>query len=294
MTTSARPLRAAARSRRVSPASSPDASALCAEGPERPLRGGLAAFWALAFGLSWASWGAAWLLGGDLADPVVFALFALGGFGPTLAALVLRAAGRRSPRTARWGAAGRWLPAAVGIGAAPAVLTALVVPSLGGPTADLSAGAAAVAGAGGPLLFALVSLCAGPLSEEFGWRGYAQPRLRRRLPPLATSVVLGAVWAVWHLPLFALTGTWQSSLGLVSVEAVLFLLAMIPLSSAYWLVSERLRGGVPAAVALHLVGNAALTFLAVTSPPAMAVYVGVIVLTSVLIHLVTRPGAPRP
>ncbi|MFF2830812.1 CPBP family intramembrane glutamic endopeptidase [Cellulosimicrobium cellulans] len=294
MTTSARPLPAAARSRRVSPASSSDASALCAEGPERPVRGALAAFWALAFGLSWASWGAAWLLGGDLADPVVFALFALGGFGPTLAALVLRAAGRRSPRTARWGAAGRWLPAAVGIGAAPAVLTALVVPSLGGPTADLSAGAAAVAGAGGPLLFALVSLCAGPLSEEFGWRGYAQPRLRRRLSPLATSVVLGAVWAVWHLPLFALTGTWQSSLGLVSVEAVLFLLAMIPLSSAYWLVSERLRGGVPAAVALHLVGNAALTFLAVTSPPAMAVYVGVIVLTSVLIHLVTRPGAPRP
>ena len=97
-----------------------------------------------------------------------------------------------------------------------------------------------------------------------------------------------------NLPLFALTGTWQSSLGLVSVEAVLFLLAMIPLSSAYWLVSERLRGGVPAAVALHLVGNAALTFLAVTSPLAMAVYVGVIVLTSVLIHLVTRPGAPRP
>ena len=69
---------------------------------------------------------------------------------------------------------------------------------------------------------------------------------------------------------------------------------MIPLSSAYWLVSERLRGGVPAAVALHLVGNVALTVLAVTSPVAMAVYVGVIVLTSVLVHLVTRPGTPRP
>ncbi|WP_454730128.1 CPBP family intramembrane glutamic endopeptidase [Cellulosimicrobium protaetiae] len=287
MTTSARPLPVSTRSRRASPSLSPDGSA-------QPLRGGLAAFWALAFGLSWAPWGAAWLLGGDLADPVVFALYALGGFGPTLAALVLRAGGRRSPRAARWGTAGRWLPAAVGIGAAPAVVTALLVPGLGGAPADLSAGAAAVVAAGGPVLFALVSLCAGPLSEEFGWRGYAQPRLRRRRSPLATSVVLGAVWAVWHLPLFALTGTWQSTLGLASVEAALFLLAMIPLSSACWLVSERLHGGVPAAVALHLVGNAALTFLAVTSPLAMAVYVGVIVLTSVLIHLVTRPGAPRP
>ena len=286
MTTSAYPPTATQRSRRPSSAPTPD-------GPGLLPRGGLTAFWALAFGLSWTSWGAAWLLGGDLADPAVLALYALGGFGPTLAALLLRVAGRRSPRAARWAAAGRWLPAAVGVGAAPAVVTALVVPLLGGPTADLAAGAAAVAAAGGPLLFAVVSLCAGPLSEEVGWRGYAQPRLRRRLSPLATSVVLGAVWAVWHLPLFALTGTWQASLGLASVEAAVFLLAMVPLSSAYWLVSERLRGGVPAAVVLHLVGNAALTFLAVTSPVAMAVYVGVIVLTAVLVHLVTRPGPPR-
>lgn len=289
MTTSARPRPATARSRHLSPDLVRDAP----DDAAQPVRGGLTAFWALAFGLSWAPWGAAWLLGGDVTEMLVFALYAFGGFGPTLAAIVLAGTGRRSPRAARWGAAGRWFPAAVGLGAAPAVVAALVVPSLGGPTADLSAGAAAVVAAGGPLLFSLVSLCAGPLSEELGWRGYAQPRLRRRLSPLATSAVLGAVWAVWHLPLFALTGTWQSSLGLASVEAALFLLAMIPLSSAYWLVSERLRGGVPAAVVLHLVGNTALTFLAVTSPVAMAVYVGVIVLTAVLVHLVTRPGVPR-
>ncbi len=287
MTTSAQPRRATQRSRHLSPAPTPDA-------PERPLRGGLAVFWALAFGLSWVPWGAAWLLGGDIADPLVFTLYAIGGFGPSLAAVVLWCTGRRSPRAMRWGSAGWWLPAAVGIGAAPAVVAALVTPLLGGPATDLSAGAAVVASMGGPLVFALGSLFAGPLSEELGWRGYAQPRLRSRLSPLVTSVVLGAVWALWHLPLFFLTGTWQSSLGIASAEAALFLLAMVPLSSAYWLVSERLHGGVPAAVTLHLVGNVALTVLAVTSPVAMAVYVGVIVLTAVLVHLVTRPGAARP
>jgi len=286
MTTSAHPRPATRRSRNLSTVPAPEA-------PDRAPRGGLAVFWALAFGLAWVPWGAAWLLGGDIADPLVFALYALGGCGPTLAAAVLWCTGRRSPRTARWGAAGRWLPAAVGIGAAPAVVAALVTPLLGGPTTDLAAGVAVVTAAGGPLLFLLVSLLAGPLSEELGWRGYAQPRLRTRLSPLATSVVLGAAWSLWHLPLFFLTGTWQSSLGIASVEAALFLLAMVPLSSAYWLVSERLRGGVPAAVALHLVGNVALTVLAVTSPVAMAVYVGVVVLTAVLVHLVTRPGAPR-
>ena len=51
--------------------------------------------------------------------------------------------------------------------------------------------AGAVAVAGGPLLFVLTALVTGPLSEEFGWRGYAQPRLRRRFSPLVTSLVLG-------------------------------------------------------------------------------------------------------
>jgi membrane protease YdiL (CAAX protease family) len=247
-------------------------------------------FWVLAFALAWIPWGAAWLLGGDIADQAVFTLYAIGGFGPSLAAVVLWCTGRRSPRVLQWGAVGRWLPAAVGIGAAPAVVATLVTPVLGGPTADLSAGAAAVTAAGGPLLFALVSLFAGPLSEELGWRGYAQPRLRRRFSPLLTSVVLGAVWAAWHLPLFFLTGTFQSELGLASVAGVVFLLAMIPMSLTYWLVSERLRGGVPAAVALHLVGNVALTLLALTSPVAMTVYVGVVVLAAVVVHLVTRPS----
>ncbi|WP_454042516.1 CPBP family intramembrane glutamic endopeptidase [Cellulosimicrobium sp. Marseille-Q8652] len=251
------------------------------------VRGGLPVFWLLAFGLSWGPWAAALATGGDVDDPLTFALYALGGCGPSLAALLLAATGRRTPSSLRWGAAGRWLPAAVGLGVAPAVVTAAVTPLLGGPSVDLSEAARVVAGAGGLLAFAAFSLVAGPLAEELGWRGYAQPRLRRRLSPLAASALLGAVWSVWHLPLFLLDGTWQSTLG--PVETVLFLVAMVPMSSTYWFVTERLHGGVPAAVVLHLAGNTALALLAVTAPVGMAVYVGVVVLTAVVIHLVTRP-----
>ncbi|WP_435737459.1 type II CAAX endopeptidase family protein [Cellulosimicrobium sp. PMB13] len=253
-----------------------------------PVRGGLPAFWLLAFGLSWGPWAAALATGGDIDDPLTFALYALGGCGPSLAALLLAATGRRSPRALRWGAAGRCLPAAVGLGIAPAVVTAAVTPLLGGPSVDLSDAARVVAESGGLLAFAAVSLLAGPLSEELGWRGYAQPRLRRHLSPLGASALLGAVWSVWHLPLFLLDGTWQSTLG--PVETVLFLVAMVPMSSAYWFVSERLHGGVPAAVLLHLAGNTALGLLAITAPVGMAVYVGVVLLTAVLVHLVTRPA----
>ena len=47
-----------------------------------------------------------------------------------------------------------------------------------------------------------LSLMAG-LGEEPGWRGYALPRLQSTYGPLWATVLLGAVWAVWHLPLLA-------------------------------------------------------------------------------------------
>ena len=45
------------------------------------------------------------------------------------------------------------------------------------------------------------NLLGGPLGEESGWRGYALPRLQRRFSPVASSLILGFLWANWHLPL---------------------------------------------------------------------------------------------
>jgi hypothetical protein len=54
------------------------------------------------------------------------------------------------------------------------------------------------------MLFMMLFL--GPI-EEFGWRGVAQPILQRHVAPIWAGVFIGAVWGLWHLPAFFLSGT---------------------------------------------------------------------------------------
>jgi uncharacterized protein len=51
--------------------------------------------------------------------------------------------------------------------------------------------------------FVLMVVLGGPLFEEPGWRGFALPRLQRLLHgPLVGGLILGSLWALWHLPGF--------------------------------------------------------------------------------------------
>jgi membrane protease YdiL (CAAX protease family) len=46
------------------------------------------------------------------------------------------------------------------------------------------------------------TLMGGQAGEELGWRGYALPRLAARIGFRWAGIVIGVVWAAWHLPLF--------------------------------------------------------------------------------------------
>lgn len=59
------------------------------------------------------------------------------------------------------------------------------------------------------LLGLFLAAIKGPV-EEFGWRGLALPLLQRRYAPIWAGLILGAIWGLWHMPAFLLSGTQQS------------------------------------------------------------------------------------
>lgn len=47
------------------------------------------------------------------------------------------------------------------------------------------------------------------LSEEIGWRGYALPLLMGWFGSLGGTLILGLIWALWHLPMFRVPSSHQ-------------------------------------------------------------------------------------
>ena len=200
--------------------------------------------------LTWVPWGVLGVLGTDPDEGVGSVVFALAAAGPSLAALVMYLRYRERRPAVRWSLV--WLVAAVGLGAvAPLAACALMgdLPALPDHAASV------VSGAGGVLGAAAYTFLAGPVSEEFGWRGYVQPRLRQYFGPLGTTAILGTAWGLWHVPLYFLNGTGQHDDGLFTAQGLTFFLELFPLTFVMLFVSERLRGGVPAAILVHAAWN---------------------------------------
>jgi len=65
-----------------------------------------------------------------------------------------------------------------------------------------------------PLMFAMMFMPGDGPSGEFGWRGFVLPLMQKRSGPLIASLLIGAVYGVWHLPEFFQQGSVQSLMGL--------------------------------------------------------------------------------
>jgi len=106
--------------------------------------------------------------------------------------------------------------------------------------------------------FLAVLVLGGPLGEEPGWRGVLQPALGGWFSPSRAGLLVGVVWAAWHLPLFAIPGTPQAQ-----VPIGLYVAFTIGLGVIYGWLAGRSGDSVPVAILLHASSNTAAGVLPV-------------------------------
>ena len=180
-------------------------------------------YFALAFAFSWSFWGLAYLMmrgrptveGNteallESAPPAMLVLVLVGVFGPFFGAFVLTA-----KREGRDGVSALWksgwsfkLPLPwllVALFLFPAVRIASLLASGAGVSFEIFTRPLTLIG-----LTLFMYFLGGSFGEEFGWRGYALPRLLERQSALGASLVLGLIWVAWHLPLFFIPGSPQA------------------------------------------------------------------------------------
>jgi membrane protease YdiL (CAAX protease family) len=170
---------------------------------DNPIHG----FFVLTFVIAWSIW-----LPLGFFAPEKFVLSLPGAWAPTLSALILLrlTEGRDGIRRLlgkvfHWRVGFRWyLVVLFGI-AAIACLAIGVGTMLGMPAPEISLPNGLPPEALPvvlPILFLVNIFVGGPLAEDIGWRGYILPKLRERMNCLTASLVIGVLWALWHLPYF--------------------------------------------------------------------------------------------
>jgi membrane protease YdiL (CAAX protease family) len=206
-------------------------------------------FVCLTFVLTWIPWFAVVSLLRAGRPGFVTTLILLGGFGPLFAAVFVVAAG---------GDLRSWLANLVDVRAAPRVWAAAVLVPVALYLVALGlyllfGGAFARTGvlpaAAIPSLV-IATFVRGGL-EEPGWRGLALPVLQRRLGAFRASLVIGVIWALWHIPLFLMPGSSQAGTPFPLYATVVVGISII----ATWLYNTA-GGRVLVPVVFHTLSNA--------------------------------------
>lgn len=225
------------------------------------------AFFALTLVLSWAVWIPSALGIVDFGS-LVLGVIVVGTFGPLVAAAIvtwligdsLRA---WAGQVLRWRVRPRWYLAAFGIPFITVVAMGVIYLVLGNPI-EPSAMVQQLPIYALPVIYVLsmvfVFLLGGG-QEELGWRGFALPRLLNRFDAVTASLVIGAVWAVWHLPLFMVEES--SQYGTPFVPYAITVLALSILFTWLYRSTER---SVLLVMILHASNNSTGVWLAAVIP----------------------------
>ena len=173
----------------------------------------IVSYFALCFIIAWSIW-----IPAGMFAPDTTILVLPGAWAPTIAALLLTwfsegrvGVGKLLRGLFRWRVSAKYYVFAVFSVLGITVLAIVIHILLGGLTPEVGAIAVqfgipkekvflfiAIL----PFIFITTIFIGGPIAEELGWRGYAQPRLQAQLGAGFAGLIIGFVWSLWHLPLF--------------------------------------------------------------------------------------------
>lgn len=167
-------------------------------------------------------------------------LTGLGAWGPALAAFALTV--RRRPLGevfGRWRVAPHWIALGLVVPLALHFPATLIEVALGGQPAQWFYPPVKPEHVAALVMFSV--------GEEFGWRGFAYPRLEQLYGSVLGSLILGLVWALWHMGMLFSPDT-----GELRLSALIAIAAELPLYSLImaWFF-ERSNRSLAVAMAIH-------------------------------------------
>jgi membrane protease YdiL (CAAX protease family) len=98
----------------------------------------------------------------------------------------------------------------------------------------------------------------GPVGEEFGWRGYALPKLQNKYGPVIASLMIGTLWGVWHIPSFFAP---QGAVGVLYAEVGMIFILLYTLGTIAnsvfmtWLYNKSKASALVAGIVWHAAIN---------------------------------------
>jgi uncharacterized protein len=100
----------------------------------------------------------------------------------------------------------------------------------------------------------LIIVVAVQIWEEGGWSGFAVPNLQKCFGALRTALILGPLWALWHLPVFFVPGQiFDQKVGAITmiVQMVLMIIVAILTRILMTWVFNNTKGSILIAILLH-------------------------------------------
>ncbi len=133
------------------------------------------------------------------------------------------------------------------------------------------------------LIFMVFTLFFGPLAEEIGWRGYATDQMNEHYHWLTSCLVIGSIWALWHVPMYFIEGTYQFQLAQTSTfDLILYNIEKFSTSIIMFWIYKNTRRSILAGILYHFSQNFFGEILDL-SPAVSQLQTGIQILIAILI-----------